>query len=682
MEALFLHVLNMSFVASWVILILLVVRLMIKKAPRWIVCLMWTVPVFRLLCPVTFESVYSLMPVKSQSIPQNIAMDRTPAIDSGSAFVDNAVNHVLAAPAFTPDMGDSANPLQVYQFIGTWVWVIGMAALAVYSLISLWQLHRRLLAAVPADKNIYWCPNLESAFVVGLFCPKIYLPVGLNPTEAAYILRHEEIHIRRMDHWLKAFAFLTVCIHWFNPFVWLMFVLISRDMEMACDEAVLSELGEEKELKKAYSASLLNLAAGRRIMTGIPLAFGEGDVKSRVKNVLSFRRPKTWVVAVTLAVCVLLGAGLLTDRVDSRVQIGHLDSLDDLGDSAIKGSIELWYEQCRHEAGVIHTYPLENDYVGPKEDGYLVYYHHGTDHYSYFEIQAKAKGDDLEFEIIEHDAVSEEHMSSEAFAIVRFKEGEFPLDDVEQLYEILGGDEAEVQSYIDNESSPLPPNEARNMAYIRALEGVLKNGVFPDGTAMPPELTAEMDQNVFAVCDVDGDGSHELILNFMGGPMAAKSTRIYDYNELKDCLRPQLEVFPNLTYYDNGYIRAGWSHNQGLAGNRDDFWPYTLYRYESRIDEYRAYFSVDAWDRSLAETGPDGEPWPADVDQEDAGIVYWIMAEELKTVSYGKSDLASVSGYEEFLRETIGSAQQIEIPFVSLNEENIASLVKPGAAAQ
>ena len=339
MEAVFLDVLNMSFTASWVILIVMAARLILKRVPRWILCLLWCVPVFRLLCPVTFESVLSLVPVKSQSIPENIAMQRVPEIDSGSFMVDTVVNNVLAAPTFTPDEMTSANPLQIYQFIGAWIWVIGIVVLAVYSLVSLWLLHRKLQPAVPADRNIYWCRGLETAFVVGLLRPKIYLPLGLGPSESAYILRHEEIHIRRMDHWLKAIAFLAVVVHWFNPLVWIMFTLVSRDMEMACDEAVMAELGDNKDMKKAYSASLLNLAAGRRIMTGTPLAFGEGDVKNRVQNVLSFRKPKTWAVAAALAVCVLLGVGLLANRVDSRVQIGHLDSLDDLGDSAIKASI-------------------------------------------------------------------------------------------------------------------------------------------------------------------------------------------------------------------------------------------------------------------------------------------------------------------------------------------------------
>ncbi len=676
MENLFLNVLNMSFAASWGILILVVLRPILQKVPKWIVCLLWTVPIFRLLCPVTFESVYSLMPVKSQSIPTDIALNHQPAIDSGSAVIDSVVNDVLAAPAFTPNPGDSANPLQIYQFIGAWVWVIGMTVLAVWSLFSLWKLHRRLVNAVPADRNIYWCRGLETAFVVGLVRPKIYLPLGLGPAESAYILRHEEIHIRRMDHWLKAAAFLTLMVHWFNPLVWLMFVLLAKDMEMACDEAVLSELGEDKELKKAYSASLLNLAAGRKIMAGVPLAFGEGEVKSRVKNVLNFRKPKTWVVAGMLAVCILLGAGLLADRVDNRIQIGHLDSLDDLSDSAIKGSIELWYEQCRHDAGVIHTYPLEDDYVGPREDGYLVYYHHGTDHYSWFEIEARAKGDRLEFSVIEHDAVSEEHMSSEAFAIVRFKEGEFPLDDVAEVDEDLEADA------IANESSPLPPNEAQNMAYIRALEGVLKDEVYPDGSPLPAELAADVVETSFAVYDVDGDGRRELLLSFMGGPMAAKSITVYDYNELKDCLRPQFTEFPNLTYYDNGYIQAGWSHNQGRAGNRDDFWPYTLYRYEERSDSYTPEFSVDAWDKNMSETGPGGEAWPADVDQEGAGIVYWIMSEKLKAGSgYTGDNLVSASEYEVFRDSVLGSASKLQIVFLPLTAENIAAIAEPGSAA-
>lgn len=601
MESLFLTVLNMSFTASWVIVIVTLARLFLKRAPRWIVCLLWCVPLVRLLCPVSFESVLSLVPVKTESIPADIAMQRTPEIDSGSAMVDTVVNNVLTTPTFTPDPMTSANPLQIYQFIGSWVWVLGMVILAGTSLVSLWMLYRRLREAVPADRNIYWCRDLETAFVVGLLRLKIYLPAGLGAAEAAYILRHEEIHIRRMDHWLKAVAYFAVCIHWFNPLVWLMFILLTRDMEMACDEAVLSELGEDGELKKAYSASLLNLAAGRRIVTAAPLAFGEGDVKSRVQNVLSFRRPKTWAVVAALAVCVLLGVGLMANRTDDRVQIGYLDSLDDLGDSAIKGSIQLWYEQCRHDAGVIHTYPLEDDYVGPREDGYLVYYRHGTDHYSYFELEAAAKGDDLEFEIVERDAADDNHVRSEMFAIVTFEEGEFPLDDVELVDEDL------MEGYTSDQSSPLRPSEAQNMAYINALEGVLKDGLYPDGTAMPPEVASDMADTTFAVYDVDRDGTEELIVNLYGGPMAAKSTRIYDYNELKDCLRPQLEVFPNLTYYDNGMIEAGWSHNQGWAGNRDDFWPYTLYKYDKkRAAGYVPIYYVDAWDRDFTEVGPGG----------------------------------------------------------------------------
>ena len=219
------------------------------------------------------------------------------------------------------------------------------------------------------------------------------------------------------------------------------------------------------------------------------------------------------------------------------------------------------------------------------------------------------------------------------------------------------------------------------MAYIRALEGVLKDGRYPDGMPLPAELVADMAETSFAVYDVDGDGRRELLLSFMGGSMAAKSITIYDYNELKDCLRPQLTEFPNLTYYDNGYIQAGWSHNQGRAGNRDDFWPYTLYRYESRIDEYRAYFSVDAWDKNMTESGPGGEEWPADVDKEGSGIVYWISSIKLKDFSFDQNDLVSAADYEEFLAETMGSANKLDIPFQPLTTENIAAIAAPGVQA-
>ena len=499
MQTVFLEILNMNFTASWAILVLLLARPYLTKTARWIACLLWAVPVFRLLCPVTFESVLSLMPVKSQPIPQNIAMQAEPAIDSGSAVIDNVVNGVLSAPAFTPNPGDSANPLQIYQFIGTWVWIAGMVLLASWSLFSLWKLYRQLLKAVPADRNVYWCRGLETAFVVGLVNPKIYLPAGLGPEEGAYILRHEEIHVRRMDHWMKAAGFLAVCVHWFNPLVWVMFHLLCKDMEMACDEAVLSEMGDNKELKKAYSTSLLNLAAGRRILSITPLAFGEGEVKNRVKNVLNFRRPKRLAVAVTLILAILLGAGLLIDRADSRVQIGYLDSLDNLGPSRIKGSIEYWYDLCRQEPGVIHTYPLEDDYVGPRDDGYLVYYHHGRDNYSYFTLEARAKGDGLQFEVVEHDAVSEEYMKSELFAIVTFKEGEFPLDDVAEVDEIPAVD---VSAVIDAFPDEVVGEAAK---YVQQQEEIYRADVDADGEKEVLSV-AEIDHYLFTLTVSEPDG--------------------------------------------------------------------------------------------------------------------------------------------------------------------------------
>ena len=188
------------------------------------------------------------------------------------------------------------------MFILTLIWLAGMALLLAYSLVSLLRLRRRLVGAVRLRDNIYLADHIPSPFVMGLIRPKIYLPSDLRETERGYILRHEQYHIRRRDHLVKFLSFLALCIHWFNPLVWAAFVLSGKDMEMSCDEAVVKALGEE--IRADYSASLLSLATGRRIVAGMPLAFGEGDTGSRIRNLLSWKRPRPWVMAVCAVVCV------------------------------------------------------------------------------------------------------------------------------------------------------------------------------------------------------------------------------------------------------------------------------------------------------------------------------------------------------------------------------------------
>ena len=318
MHRLFPIVCNMSLTASVVILAVLAVRLLLRRAPKVFAYALWAVVLFRLLCPVSVTSAVSLMgalgaPAQERTqrtsaveyVPADIMIRGTaPAVtqlpqpplpaETGGAVSDAPAD---TAPAAVPVMSFN-EPV----FILTLIWLAGMVLLLAYSLVSLLRLRRRLVGTVRLRDNIYLADHIPSPFVMGLFRPKIYLPSTLTETERGYILRHEQYHLRRRDHLVKFLSFLALCIHWFNPLVWAAFVLSGKDMEMSCDEAVVRELGED--IRADYSASLLSLATGRRIVAGMPLAFGEGDTGSRIRNLLNWKRPRPWVMAVCAVVCV------------------------------------------------------------------------------------------------------------------------------------------------------------------------------------------------------------------------------------------------------------------------------------------------------------------------------------------------------------------------------------------
>lgn len=318
MHRLFPIVCNMSLTASVVILAVLAVRLLLRRAPKVFAYALWAVVLFRLLCPVSVTSAVSLMgalgaPAQERTavtsvveyVPADIMIRGTaPAVtqlpqpplpaETGGAVSDAPAD---TAPAAVPAMSFN-EPV----FILTLIWLAGMVLLLAYSLVSLLRLRRRLVGTVRLRDNIYLADHIPSPFVMGLFRPKIYLPSTLTETERGYILRHEQYHLRRRDHLVKFLSFLALCIHWFNPLVWAAFILSGKDMEMSCDEAVVRELGED--IRADYSASLLSLATGRRIVAGMPLAFGEGDTGSRIRNLLNWKRPRPWVMAVCAVVCV------------------------------------------------------------------------------------------------------------------------------------------------------------------------------------------------------------------------------------------------------------------------------------------------------------------------------------------------------------------------------------------
>ena len=285
MDSLFLTILNMSLTGGFVILAICLARLPLKKTPKIISYCLWAVAGFRLVFPFSIESIFSLVPFKAQTIPPDIAMQPIPHIDSGIPFVNNAAGAILPTAAPTA----SFNPLQIWITIGAFIWLIGIIALFVYGMVSFLILKRKMRAAMHLKENIFQAKNIKSPFVLGFFSPKIYLPVGLSAKEKNYIILHEQTHIRRRDHIVKFAGYFILCLHWFNPLVWLAFMLMGVDMEMSCDEHVLKEMGGET--KKDYSLLLLSLATDRRIIGGSPLSFGEGGVKNRIKNILNFKRP-------------------------------------------------------------------------------------------------------------------------------------------------------------------------------------------------------------------------------------------------------------------------------------------------------------------------------------------------------------------------------------------------------
>jgi len=315
MSELFLTVLNMSLTASYVILFVIIVRLLLKKAPKVISYALWSVVAFRLIIPFSVESMFSLMPRKTNAvlIPNDIIYQQNPKINSGIKAVDSFVNNSLPVPAIEA----SVNPLQIYVEIGAYIWLLGMAALLVYGFVSGLVLKRQLKGAKLMEKNIFEAHNLQTPFVLGLISPRIYLPVGLGKEEQYYILLHEQTHVHRKDHIIKALAFLILSIHWFNPLVWIAFMLMATDMELSCDERVMRVMNNVN-IKKTYANLLLSFAAERHIINGSPLAFGEGNVKWRIKNVLNYKRPTFWLTAVALAVTIVVAVGLFTNPITAK----------------------------------------------------------------------------------------------------------------------------------------------------------------------------------------------------------------------------------------------------------------------------------------------------------------------------------------------------------------------------
>ena len=309
MEALFLKLVNMSITASWLVLAVAAIRLIFRRTPKWALCLLWGLVALRLVCPLSLESALSLIP-SGEPLPQEIIYTATPRIHSGVAVVDEAVNPVLEQ-SLTPAPGASANPTQVWSFVLAWFWAAGAAGMLLYALASYLRLKHRVRTAIPVEPGIKRSEFVESPFVLGLFRPVIYLPIHLEGQDRDYVIAHERAHIRRRDHWWKPLGFALLSVYWFNPVLWLAYILLCRDIEAACDEKVIRDLSREE--RQAYSKALLHCSIRRKSIAACPLAFGEVGVKDRIKSVMGYKKPGFWVMAAALLLCIVVAVGFLTD---------------------------------------------------------------------------------------------------------------------------------------------------------------------------------------------------------------------------------------------------------------------------------------------------------------------------------------------------------------------------------
>ena len=301
MSKLFVTVLNMSLTASYVALAVIVARLLLKKAPKIFSYALWAVVLFRLVCPFSFESSFSMIPSKTEAIPQNMVYSPTPALTTGIGMVDGTVNRSIQSSLPPVNPAASVNPMDLAIEIGSIIWILGIAVLLFYSLISYFRFKRRLSTATLVRDNIFETDRIQTPFVLGLIKPRIYLPIDLSGSELDYIIKHEQTHIRRYDYIFKPVAFLALVLHWFNPVIWLSYFLMIKDMEMSCDESVIKQSSED--IRAGYSSSLLSLSIKQSGLLNLlsPLAFGESSVSSRIKNVLNYKKPAFWVIILAVA---------------------------------------------------------------------------------------------------------------------------------------------------------------------------------------------------------------------------------------------------------------------------------------------------------------------------------------------------------------------------------------------
>jgi len=341
MSELFITLFNMSITAIIPILIIFVFRIVFKKVPKSIICILWSLAALRLIIPNFIESPVSIIP-SAETVPHEILVSEVPSISSGIYYLNSVVNPVIGE-ALAPSPEGSISPMQIITSAASVIWMIGAAVIIGYAAVSYINIRLRVRESVSDGDNIFICDRIPSPFILGIFRPRIYLPSGITEEDRDYVLAHEKCHLKRLDHLVKPIAFLILAIYWFNPFVWLAYILLSRDIEFACDEGVIRRMGSE--FKKGYSEALINCSSPSRIISACPLAFGEIGVKSRIRQVLNYKKPAFWIIVLALVAAAVLTVCLLTNpKKEETPDIPILDVGDDEQEDKVPLTLEALIE--------------------------------------------------------------------------------------------------------------------------------------------------------------------------------------------------------------------------------------------------------------------------------------------------------------------------------------------------
>ncbi len=368
----FLSVCNFAVTAGWVTLAVMAVRFLLglpylRRIPRRYTVVLWAVVGLRLMIPVSIQSTWSLMP-PSVPLTKTLLYDPTPTVQTGVGALNTVINEAVM-PALTPNPGDSVNPLQVWSIIGAWVWMSGVVLMLLYMIVSVIRLCRQMRYATKLDgeKCVYESEHVTSPFVLGIFRPKIYLPYGMDEETRSHVIAHERAHLSRGDHFIKPFAFVLLSVYWFQPLLWVGYILLCRDIESACDERAARDMTVEQ--RKDYARSLVRCATKSRMIAACPLAFGETGVKQRVTAILDYRRPTLWVLIAAVVLCIVFAVCFGTNPTSLHGMTPMMEydpaaMVYENGMFSYVQTVEMAPSFCVDEDGVLWMrYPMETEWT-------------------------------------------------------------------------------------------------------------------------------------------------------------------------------------------------------------------------------------------------------------------------------------------------------------------------------